>query len=128
MLKKSALDCSRKRSVSAKVRCKVKSIWVAPKPRRVLRPRSPCWPAGGLANAALLMIHPPGAVGSERYKGTPGTTFGRCTLLAPETKVPGKGFFPVTTFTGGALRAYTMVFTDQFSRIGFDHPCFGPGM
>src|SRR5271165_5587618 len=63
--------------------------------------------AAGGVKAALLMIFPPGAVGSERYKGTPGTTFGRWTLLAPETKVPGKGFFPVTTFTGGALRAYT---------------------
>src|SRR5271166_3015757 len=127
MLKKSALDFSEKRSLSLNILCKVKSTCEALKPRRALRPRSP-WPLVGTVNAALLMIFPPGAVGSERYKGTPGTTFGRCTLLAPETRVPGKGFFPVTTFTGGALRAYTIVFTDQFCRIGFAHPLCGPSM
>src|SRR5208283_5970244 len=92
MLKKSALVLREKRSLSLNILCKVKSTCEALKPRRALRLRSP-WPLAGTVKAALLMILPPGAVGSEIYQGTPGTTFGRCTLLAPERTVPGKGLF-----------------------------------
>jgi hypothetical protein len=55
-------------------------------------------------NAALLILFPPATLGSEIQIVTSGTRFGRCTLEAPDKKPPN-GFCPVTTFTGGAVRA-----------------------
>jgi len=55
-------------------------------------------------NAALLILLPPATFGSAIQNGTPETKSGRWTLEAPD-KNPPKGFFPVTTFAGGAVRA-----------------------
>jgi len=47
---------------------------------------------------------PSATFGSEIHSGTPAIRLGRWTLVAPERNVPNV-FCPVTTFTGGAVRA-----------------------
>ena len=103
----------------------MKSTCEALKPRRALRPRLP-WPLAGTVKAALIddLSTGCGRVGRGRAaRRERHSAAARCWRL---TRNCQKGFFPVTTFTGGALRAYTIEFTDQFSRIGFHHSAVRP--
>jgi hypothetical protein len=59
---------------------------------------------GGYVNAAGLISFPPATFGLAIQSGTPGTRFGRC-AEGSRQEAAGKGSCPVTTFTGGALRA-----------------------
>src|SRR5262249_43966881 len=108
ILKNSARKRSLTFSVKRNCRCNAISACQAPKPRRTLRPKFPCCPAGAALKAARLKILPPGYCVPCNSRGTPGLTFGRESSLTPAAEKDA----PITS-TGGADLAKTKASSDQ---------------
>ncbi len=71
ILKISTLAWSESRSRILNCLRRVKSICVAPKPRRAFRPSVPCRGVLGMLNAAGLISFPPATLGSAIQSGAP---------------------------------------------------------
>ena len=84
-----------------------KSAWNAPKPRRTLRPKSPCCPLGGVGERSAIKDLATRILRAEEFQWYAwGPRPGRYLIAVPAAKE-----YPPITLTGGADRAITKVST-----------------